>query len=440
MRNDRLQRPTACAPLTAVAAALCLSLPASPASADPSAREKASAILAEGAKLYERRDFAAALAHFQSAYALFPNPKIYFDFALAYAGMGKPAQALIALERFLAEARDASPAHTREAREQVKRLSKKVAFVTVKGGADGAEAFLDGTLVGKTPLPARLPVDVGRHAVVMRGSTLGSWSRTFTVVAGQSLELHVEPSPPGGQAAPPPSRETSSSSPAAVAEKLVQQGVQLRKQGKHLESYDYFRRAFETSPTPRPTAQLGLVEYQLGRWVDAEAHLEQASRAVDDPFIRQNRETISQALETVRSHISFIEIKGTPDGADVSVNGRTVGKLPLGGLVKAGDGYAEVVVSAPGYSPIRHSLSLQPGLTRQFFVTLERQSSSGTPSQASRLIVSQAIRTTNQDPPAGNGRLRTAGLVTGAAGIAALGYGLFQNLQGTCPQHRCDQR
>jgi hypothetical protein len=288
MRNDRLQRPTACAPLTAVAAALCLSLPASPASADPSAREKASAILAEGAKLYERRDFAAALAHFQSAYALFPNPKIYFDFALAYAGMGKPAQALIALERFLAEARDASPAHTREAREQVKRLSKKVAFVTVKGGADGAEAFLDGTLIGKTPLPARLPVDVGRHAVVMRGSTLGSWSRTFTVVAGQSLEL------------------------------------------------------------------------------------------------------------------------------------------PLGGLVKAGDGYAEVVVSAPGYSPIRHSLSLQPGLTRQFFVTLERQSSSGTPSQASRLIVSQAIRTTNQDPPAGNGRLRTAGLVTGAAGIAALGYGLFQ--------------
>ena len=272
-------------------------------------------------------------------------------------------------------------------------------------------------------------------------------SRAF-VTATVFAILSLSAPRPGGAADPPdrekartilargaelyavdPSAATPSPGAAAAAEELVLQGVELRKQRKHLEAYDRFRRAFEISPTPRPTAQLGLVEYQLGRWVDAEVHLEQAVKAPDDPFIRQNRETINQALETVRSHIAYLEIKGTPDGAEVSVNGRKVGALPLAGLVKAGDGYAEVLVSAPGYRTTRHTLNLQPALTQQFFVTLERQPPPGAPGVSSTSLDDRASREApdgDPSPSSGSPRLRTAGLATGAVGIAALGYGLYQ--------------
>jgi tetratricopeptide (TPR) repeat protein len=445
-------------PLTLGVLTIGLSLGGRPAQAttdDPTAREKARAIVLEGAKLYERGDFSAALAHFQSAYAVFASPKIHYNLGLAFGGMGRHAQALGAFERFLREASDAAAEQLEDARAQVKRLSGKVAFVTIAGGPEGAEIVLDGVRIGAAPLTGRVPIDPGQHALVVRGTGFGSWTKSFSATAGQLLDFKVDVQ--GGSAAgqqvgraagspdavaalpilqaePPVGGGPSNS--AAASEQLVLKGVELRKQRKHLEAYDYFRRAFDISPTARPAAQLGLVEYQLGRWVDSEIHLEQALRAAGDPWIRKNRETIQQALDTVRSHIAYIEIKGTPAGADVSVNGRKVGKLPLEGLVKAGDGYAEVLVGAAGYAPVRQSLNLQAQLTQQFFVTLEPQtpaisggrlsSAGGRGAAESSLSSPRPPEGQANDLSSGSASLRVAALVAAAVGVAAIGYGALQ--------------
>jgi hypothetical protein len=217
--------------------------------------------------------------------------------------------------------------------------------------------------------------------------------------------------------------------PAAAAEELVRKGVDLRKQGKNLEAFDYFQQAHALHPAPRPAAQLGLVEFQLGRWVEAEAHLEAALKVPGDPFIRQNRRTIEEAMATVRSHIAFIEIKGTPEGAEVAVNGRPVGRLPLAGLVKAGDGYAEVMISADGFQSTRNTLSLQAGLTQQVYVTLQRLPARlAAPAPGAPAVTGLGTPLPPADaPPVGSTPMRVLGMVTGAVGLAAVGYGVYQS-------------
>jgi tetratricopeptide (TPR) repeat protein len=247
---------------TTVLLGLILALASPAIAADEGARDRARVEVGQGVELLGKRAFAAALERFESALALYPSPKIYYNIALAHEGLGNREQAMRAFQRFLAETPDPPAAQSAHARDQLERLTKETGQ---KWG----------------------PADAAR---------------------------------------------------SNEAEALVRRGVELRKERKDLEAYDYFRRAFETSATARTMAQLGLVEYQLGRWVDAEVHLDQAARS-REPWIDQNRRTIAAALETVRSHIAYIEIKGAPAGAEVMVNDRKVGKLPLPGLVKTGEGH-----------------------------------------------------------------------------------------------------
>jgi hypothetical protein len=61
--------------VVAMLVAACLSKTSASSAAEPTAREKARALLAEGARLLQAGDAAGALSHFQAAQATYPNPK-----------------------------------------------------------------------------------------------------------------------------------------------------------------------------------------------------------------------------------------------------------------------------------------------------------------------------------------------------------------------------
>ncbi len=124
---------------------------AQPAAASDATREAARAKLVAGVDAMKRGDYQAALARFQEAYALVPSPKIHYDFGLAYVGLERPAEALAAFERFLAEAPDAPPDKREKATSLVATLRARVAEAAGRDSRADAPA---------TPPPAEPPVGV----------------------------------------------------------------------------------------------------------------------------------------------------------------------------------------------------------------------------------------------------------------------------------------
>ena len=158
--------------------------------------------------------------------------------------------------------------------------------------------------------------------------------------------------------------------PPDPAEPLIEQGVKLRTEGRHAEALDLFTKAHAASPSARTLAQMGLAEGSLRRWIDAEGHLAAALAAHDTPWIenRRNREALEQALSSVRGHIGTVLVVG-PAGAEVSVDGKVVGRLPLAGPLRAGEGTTRVRGTALGHQPA--DVETSPAGGAETTVTLE---------------------------------------------------------------------
>ncbi len=158
---------------------------------------------------------------------------------------------------------------------------------------------------------------------------------------------------------------TSNKKNAADAEALIQEGVRLRKVGRDDAALEKFDRAYGLAPTPRAAAQKGLCLQALGRWTDAEDLLASALEGGDDPWVARNRNVIKDSLEEVKTKIGRFEISGSPEGAEVFVDGRRMGSLPLPGTVRINAGPATLEVTSTGHVSERSNLQVQGGSFRQ---------------------------------------------------------------------------
>jgi hypothetical protein len=172
-----------------------------------------------------------------------------------------------------------------------------------------------------------------------------------------------------------PSR-VAAAGPAAGApqseDEIIARGVKLRKAGDDQSARDLFRQAYDRFHSPRAAGQLGLAEQALGRWEEAEAHLREALQSPEDPWVKKNFETLTQDIQIVKAHVARIEIAGQPEGAEIMVNGRSVGRLPLGGPVIASAGEVDVEARASGYQPMVRKLALVGGQYQRIVVRLEK--------------------------------------------------------------------
>jgi tetratricopeptide (TPR) repeat protein len=157
---------------------------AAAAASDPT-RDAARAKLVDGVAALKRGDHRAALARFEEAYALVPSPKIHYDFGLAYVGLGRPADALAAFERFLAEALDAPADKRAKAASLVSTLRAEVAEKTARDGG---------------PAVVAMPESSGAPPPTAPGSGGAPPPQPRAVVAAPQTEVAAAPATPDGTA------------------------------------------------------------------------------------------------------------------------------------------------------------------------------------------------------------------------------------------------
>lgn len=144
-------------------------------------------------------------------------------------------------------------------------------------------------------------------------------------------------------------------------EALVARGIEFRKRREDRLALAAFERSWTLGGAPRALAQLALAEQALGFWREAHEHLEQALNRADDPWISEHQAALRVALYEIASRLGTVEINCNVDGAEVRVDGRSVGHTPLQEPLRLVAGKSVVEVSVDGYFDMARQVQVDAG-------------------------------------------------------------------------------
>ncbi len=186
---------------------------ASPAT--DSAKQEAARRFQHGISLYEEGDYALALAEFERVYELVPDYRVLYNIGQMNMQLARYARALRTLREYVSRGGDELPPDRRVAvQADLRLLESRTATLDLDVQPAGAEIWLDGVLVGRSPLAEALVVDVGQRTVQVRVRGYVARTQAVTLAGGDRREVsvvlqeeHAAPtpvSPPTNVAPPPP--------------------------------------------------------------------------------------------------------------------------------------------------------------------------------------------------------------------------------------------
>jgi hypothetical protein len=206
---------------------------------------------------------------------------------------------------------------------------------------------------------------------------------------------------------------------------LVAQAVALRLQGRDQEAFDLLARAWQTYPTPRVEAQLGLAAQALGQWVLAEKHLSEALLANQDDWIAHRRKVLEQSLLVVRRKVGTLEVLANVSGASLLIDGQGAARLPLRAPLRLPAGTVVVQVQSPGYLPVQRPVTITGGqLARENVLLVPLPVPLPTPRAAAAPARAPALAVQAERPPPPRSDRRNRRILYALLGTAAAGAGL----------------
>ncbi len=224
----------------------------------------------------------------------------------------------------------------------------------------------------------------------------------------------------------------------AEADAAIKRGVELRRHAKDQEALEEFRKAYALVKSPRALAQIGLAEQALGRWADAENDLGEAMGSKGDPWIRKNVTTLNGAVEVIRKHLGSLDVMG-PAGAELLIDGRVGGTLPLPKPARVPIGSLTIEVRKDGFFPATRPVSIAAGELTRESVDLQPMPAAppvvrppAQPPEAAHLpgipggdVEHPALHPPDDQPDhAGGGWQRTAAWSTAGVALAGAGAGV----------------
>jgi hypothetical protein len=147
-----------------------------------------------GLALFEEGNNAAALAEFQRAYDLIPNPIVLFNIGLVYAAMNRPAEAAEALQKVVSEPKGLTADVLTRANQTLSQQLGRIAEVTIACNVP-ATIEVDNVEAAKAPLTGPMKVAGGTHIVGAIAPGYTPQRKQITVAGGAktSVEFNLTP-------------------------------------------------------------------------------------------------------------------------------------------------------------------------------------------------------------------------------------------------------
>ncbi|MBN1770193.1 MAG: hypothetical protein JXB32_02935 [Deltaproteobacteria bacterium] len=171
------------------------------AQAPDDARAEAERHFLQGLALVENEDWEAALLEFRVSLELFPTRSALFNSAQMLKALHRYVEAVDTLQEWLARYRDEALADELAATEEALREWEGfIGELEIRVDEPGAELRLDGTGIGRSPLPGPIRVDVGTHRVEATLEGRLPQQEQVTIVSRQRIGLDLSLA----ELAPPP--------------------------------------------------------------------------------------------------------------------------------------------------------------------------------------------------------------------------------------------
>jgi hypothetical protein len=156
-----------------------------------------------------------------------------------------------------------------------------------------------------------------------------------------------------------------------VGRRRFAEGVAALKVGKYEEARISFQQSYALKPAPAALRNLAATELKTGRYLDAARHFTTYLKTTRSADI-DRADLVQKGLAEAKSHCGMLVVETNVAGAEIVVDGETIGRTPLGGdpwFVEPG----EHVVTAhlDGYDTRSEKQIVDAGRTLRIFVALQ---------------------------------------------------------------------
>jgi hypothetical protein len=161
------------------------------------ARAEARSRFDGGLALFEDGNNAAALAEFQRAYDLIPNPVVLFNIGLVYAAMNRPAESAEALQKVVKEPGSLGPDIVARANQTLTQQLGRIAEISIECNVP-ATIEVDNIEAAKAPLTGPLKLAGGAHIIGAIAAGYTPQRKQVTIAGGAKSALQFALTPMEG--------------------------------------------------------------------------------------------------------------------------------------------------------------------------------------------------------------------------------------------------
>jgi hypothetical protein len=226
--------------------------------------------------------------------------------------------------------------------------------------------------------------------------------------------------------------ETLPPLPEESAAEMRRRAMQALNAGRPEETFKLLRAAWELRKNYFDICSLAQLQMNRNKWRDAAESYATCKRALPEVMDSNTKLIVERDSQRARSHVGAITVTANVPGAEVRLDGKTVGQIPLEQPIFVDPGWYAVDVRAPGYASVGRVFKMKAGGSDAWDVQLEPSRVSAGP--------------TGQEPASPAPKISTAPPVsapikgspqdvspTPAGSLGSRGYSQEESGKGTAP-------